>query len=282
MKAFDKETMTTPEYKDIKIAFRVTEPITSNRVLVNYAQISKQTDKKGIDRPDRDSTPNKWVKGEDDQDIENVRVQYFDLALRKWVTKAIVTQDGKTEVTPTGHQAEDNPEEVVKVDLKKSKINSVVVKFEYQIRVTNEGEVAGYAKEIKDRIPQGLKFDKADNPNWAEVKDGVITTNELQNTLLQPGESAEVTVILTWVNSETNMGVKVNVAEISEDYNDYGTPDIDSTPNNNVSGEDDIDDAPVMLTVKTGVQDFKYILICLGVFAILALGVNSIKKNIKK
>ena len=78
------------------------------------------------------------------------------------------------------------------------------------------------------------------------------------------------------------MGVKVNVAEISEDYNDYGTPDIDSTPNNNVSGEDDIDDAPVMLTVKTGVQDFKYILICLGVFAILALGVNSIKKNIKK
>ena len=282
MKAFDKETMTTPEYKDIKIAFRVTEPITSNRVLVNYAQISKQTDKKGIDRPDRDSTPNKWVKGEDDQDIENVRVQYFDLALRKWVTKAIVTQDGKTEVTPTGHQAEDNPEEVVKVDLKRSKINSVVVKFEYQIRVTNEGEVAGYAKEIKDRIPQGLKFDKADNPNWAEVKDGVITTNELQNTLLQPGESAEVTVILTWVNSETNMGVKVNVAEISEDYNDYGTPDIDSTPNNNVSGEDDIDDAPVMLTVKTGVQDFKYILICLGVFAILALGVNSIKKNYKK
>ncbi len=281
MKAFDKETMTTPEYRDVKIAFKVTEPTTSDRILINYAQISEQTDKKGIHREDRDSTPNEW-KGEDDEDIEKVRVLYFDLALRKWVTKAIVTQDGKTEVTPTGHQAEDNPEEVVKVDLKRSKINSVVVKFEYQIRVTNEGEVAGYAKEIKDRIPQGLKFDKADNPNWAEVKDGVITTNELQNTLLQPGESAEVTVILTWVNSETNMGVKVNVAEISEDYNDYGTPDIDSTPNNNVSGEDDIDDAPVMLTVKTGVQDFKYILICLGVFAILALGVNSIKKNYKK
>ena len=281
MKAFGKETMTTPEYRDVKIAFKVTEPTTSDRILINYAQISEQTDKKGIHREDRDSTPNEW-KGEDDEDIEKVRVLYFDLALRKWVTKAIVTQDGKTEVTPTGHQAEDNPEEVVKVDLKRSKINSVVVKFEYQIRVTNEGEVAGYAKEIKDRIPQGLKFDKADNPNWAEVKDGVITTNELQNTLLQPGESAEVTVILTWVNSETNMGVKVNVAEISEDYNDYGTPDIDSTPNNNVSGEDDIDDAPVMLTVKTGVQDFKYILICLGVFAILALGVNSIKKNYKK
>ena len=282
IKAFDKDTMETPDYKDVKIAFKVTEPTTSDRVLVNYAQISKQTDKKGIDRPDRDSTPNKWIDGEDDQDIEKVRVQYFDLALRKWVTKAIVTQNGKTEVTPTGHHAEDNPEEVVKVDLRKSKINSVVVKFEYQIRVTNEGEIAGYAKEIKDRIPQGLKFDKADNPNWVEIEDGVITTDELQNTLLQPGESAEVTVVLTWINSETNMGVKVNIAEISKDYNDYGTPDIDSTPDNNVSGEDDIDDAPVMLTVKTGEQDFKYVLICLGVFAILAFGVNSIKKNYKK
>ena len=282
IKAFDKDTMETPDYKDVKIAFKVTEPTTSDRVLVNYAQISKQTDKKGIDRPDRDSTPNKWIDGEDDQDIEKVRVQYFDLALRKWVTKAIVTQNGKTEVTPTGHHAEDDPEEVVKVDLRKSKIDSVVVKFEYQIRVTNEGEIAGYAKEIKDRIPQGLKFDKADNPNWVEIEDGVITTDELQNTLLQPGESAEVTVVLTWINSETNMGVKVNIAEISKDYNDYGTPDIDSTPDNNVSGEDDIDDAPVMLTVKTGEQDFKYVLICLGVFAILAFGVNSIKKNYKK
>ena len=38
MKAFDKETMTTPEYKDVKIAFKVTEPTTSDRILINYAQ----------------------------------------------------------------------------------------------------------------------------------------------------------------------------------------------------------------------------------------------------
>ena len=38
------------------------------------------------------------------------------------------------------------------------------------------------------------------------------------------------------------MGVMTNTAEISEDYNDYGIPDRDSTPNNKVPGEDDIDD----------------------------------------
>ena len=72
----------------------------------------------------------------------------------------MVTENGQTFVTETGHHAEDDPEEVVKVDLKKSKINSVVVKFEYKVRITNEGEIAGYAKEIKDRIPDGLNLKK--------------------------------------------------------------------------------------------------------------------------
>ncbi|HJJ10731.1 MAG TPA: SpaH/EbpB family LPXTG-anchored major pilin [Clostridiaceae bacterium] len=281
MKAFDKETMTTPEYKDVKIAFKVTEPTTSDRILINYAQISEQTDKKGIHREDRDSTPNVW-KGEDDEDIEKVRVLYFDLALRKWVTEAYVTENGQTRVIETGHHAEDDPEEVVKVDLRKSKLDSVVVKFRYHIRITNEGEIAGYAKEIKDRIPEGLEFELSDNPNWTMLDDGTIVTDELKDTLLQPGESAEVTIVLKWINSETNIGVKINVAEICKDYNDYRTPDIDSTPDNNVPGEDDIDDAPVMLTVKTGSEDLKYIALITIVLALLSGCVIALRKNIKR
>ena len=267
----------TPEYKDIKIAFKVTEPQTSDRILINEAQISEQTDGKGIHREDRDSTPNIWL-GEDDEDIEKVRVLYFDLALRKWVTKAIVTQNGEEKVFETGHHAEDDPEEVVKVDLKKSKLNKVVVKFEYQIRITNEGEIDGYAKEIKDRIPEGLRFDPADNPTWTQLEENIIVTDQLKDTLLKPGESAEVTVVLTWINSGDNLGLKVNVAEISKDYNDYGTHDIDSTPDNNVWGEDDIDDAPVMLAVKTGSQVFGYVALAVFVGTIIVLGARRIKK----
>ena len=277
----DGTTFDTPEYKDVKIAFKVVEPTTSDRILINHAQISEQTDKKGIHREDRDSTPNEW-KGEDDEDIEKVRVLYFDLALRKWVTNTMVTENGKTFVTETGHHAEDDPEEVVKVDLKKSKINSVVVKFEYKVRITNEGEIAGYAKEIKDRIPDGLEFEEADNPNWKMLEDGTVVTDELKDKLLQPGESAEVIIVLKWINSPTNLGVKINFAEISKDHNDYGTPDIDSTPNNNVPGEDDIDDAPVMLTVKTGSQDLKYMLAILVVLTALVGSVSLLKKNLQK
>ena len=204
----------------------------------------------------------------------------FDLELRKWVTQAIVTENGQTYVTDTGHKAEDEPEEIVKVDLKKSKLNDVVVKFNYSIRVTNEGEIAGYAKEVSDYIPNGLKFVAEDNSNWTE-KDGKIVTRALENTLLQPGESAEVEVLLTWVNSANNMGVMINTAEISEDYNDYGIPDRDSTPNNKVPGEDDIDDAPVMLTVKTGSDIIIYISVACGILAILGAGIFGIKKYLK-
>ena len=279
LKAYDGETLDT---KYVRVDFKVVLDEKSSEIVENKAEISEDEDESGKDVKDRDSTPNEWIDHEDDQDIERIRILYFDLALRKWVTQAIVTQNGQTTVTETGHKAEDDPEEVVKVDLKKSSIKNVVVKFKYSIRVTNEGRIAGYAKEVKDRIPDGLVFNQADNPNWVEIEEGIVTTDALANILLQPGESAEVEIILTWVNSATNMGVKVNVAEISKDENDYGAPDIDSTPDNNVPGEDDIDDAPVMLTVKTGSNDFKNVLIVLGVLAILGLAVSIIKENNRK
>ena len=278
MNLFNKDTMKNPEYKDVKIAFKVIEPTTSDRVLVNEAQISEQTDESGNHREDRDSTPNEWLE-EDDEDIEKIRVQYFDLALRKWVTKAIVTQDGEEKVIETGHHAEDDPEDVVKVDLKKSKINKVVVKFEYKIRITNEGEIEGYAKEIKDYIPEGLRFDPADNPTWTQISENVVTTEQLKDTLLKPGDSAEVSIILTWINSGSNLGLKVNTAEISKDYNDYGTHDIDSTPDNYVAGEDDIDDAPIMLALKTGNVVLGYTILGLVVVSIIAVGVKAIKNG---
>ena len=285
LKAFNEEdyeagSIKEPDYKEVKVAFKVTMPNTSDEIIINQAQISDDSDEDGNEVTDKDSTPNEWIDGEDDQDIEKIKVQYFDLALRKWVTKAIVIEDGKEVVRETGHKAEDDPEAVVKVDLKKSKLNKVVVKFEYQIRVTNEGQIAGSVEEISDYIPEGLKFVAADNPEWEEVN-GKVVTDQLAGQIMQPGESKEVTILLTWINREDNMGLKVNVAEISKDYNEYGSPDIDSTPNNKVPGEDDIDDAPVMLTVTTG-QEVVYIGITIAVLGIIAGGVIGIKKYVIK
>ncbi|MCR5145929.1 MAG: hypothetical protein K6B70_01060 [Clostridia bacterium] len=275
LKAFNGKEL---NYKDVKAAFKVVEPTTSDRILINHAQITDDTDSNGKSVTDRDSTPNEWIENEDDQDIEAVKVRFFDLALRKWVTKAIVYENGEEKVTETNHGPWDDPEPVVKVDLKNTSIDNVVVKFEYSIRIYNQGEIAGYAKEISDYIPEGLRFDAKDNPQWKEV-DGKVVTNALEKTLLKPGEYADVKITLTWINGANNLGLKTNVAEISKDYNEWGTPDIDSTPNNKVPGEDDIDDAPVILTIRTG-EPIAYTGVVVAALAIISLGAVVIKKKI--
>ena len=280
LKAFDgsKEiSEENPDNADVKVAFKVVEPNTSDKIIVNSAQISKDTDKNGKDIDDIDSTPDKWNEGEDDQDREYIKLNYFDLALRKWVTQAIVIENGKETVTQTGHTPEQDPEPIVKVDLNRKKLNKVTVKFRYSIRITNEGDIAGYAKEIKDYVPAGLKFVAADNPGWTDLGNNIITTNLLADKLLQPGESADVQVLLTWINGQNNMGLKTNIAEISKDYNDRGVPDRDSTPDNKKDGEDDIDDAPVMLSISTG-KVKTYFALGFTVLIMLAGGIVLIKK----
>jgi len=289
IKAFDPElgiTDTNPDYRDLKIAFRVTEPNTSDRILVNTAEISDDRDENNDPVDDIDSTPdnnNEWNE-EDDLDKEFVKVKYFDLALKKWVSKAIVTnQDGSQNIIETGHTGDEDPEPPAKVDLGRQDINKVTVKFEFQIKITNEGEIAGYATEVTDYIPEGLKFIQEDNPLWypREPLNGRerVGTKQLADTLLQPGESATISILLTWINDPNNMGLKTNIAEISQDDNDSDTPDIDSTPDNFTDGEDDIDDAPVMLTVALGDTQI-YIGLGFVIVAMLTGGIWAIKRYV--
>lgn len=69
------------------------------------------------------------------------------------------------------------------------------------------------------------------------------------------------------------------MAEISEDYNESGSPDVDSTPNNRVPDEDDIDDAPVILAVKTGNAQI-YVGLTLIILVTFAGGVGLIKRYV--
>ena len=286
-------------YVDVPIMCKVTNNAPTSENITNIADITEYQDENKEPVRDRDSNednvnlpsdeelPNykddvtgEYIPGqEDDDDFEKVVIKIFDLSLRKWVTQAIVIdKDGQT-ITETGHQPYDDPEEIVKVELHRKHINDVTVKFRYKIRVTNEGEIAGYAKEVTDYIPEGLRFIAEDNPGWTDEGNNVISTRLLENTLLQPGEYAEVEVVLTWINDENNMGLKVNTAEISEDYNDYDVPDIDSTPDNQKEGEDDIDDAPVMLSVGTGTAR-TYFTLGLVVLVTIAGGIFVIKKYV--
>lgn len=260
-------------YLDVKVAFKVNSKA-SNNTIINTAEITKDTDSEGNEIDDIDSTPNNKKEGEDDIDQERVHVGYFDLALQKDLKKAIVTEGSSTKeiVAQNG--------ELKKVEINRKKINSTIVKFVYTITIKNEGTIPGYAKEIKDYIPEGLQFVEADDKNWKAGSDGTITTEALANTLLQPGQTASVDVTLRWINNENNLGTKINVAEISKDYNEAGdVDDIDSTPDNKKEGEDDIDDAPVILSIATGSAPV-YMILTTVVLVIIGTGVVAIKKYV--
>ena len=298
IKAFDSETKTL-SYADVKVVFTIKEPeeFDKDRVIINKAQITEDSG------DDEDSTPNKW-QDEDDEDIEKVRIPIFDLSLLKWVTQSIVTVAGKTTTTNTGFKPNqgltestgedirdnDAAEPIAKVELDKKKLKKTVVKFVYKIRVTNEGEIPGYATEVTDYIPEGLEFHVEDGNNkqygWVESGEDKIVTRALETVLLNPGESKELEITFRWINSEKNLGQKINIAEISEDANDYNTDDIDSTPNNRENPykeeqEDDDDFALVILSIKTGATEFmSYFTLITIALAIIAGGIFLIKKYV--
>lgn len=258
----------TLSYQDVKVAFKVIEPKNSKRIVINTAEISKAS------MEDIDSIPGNSKIEEDDIDNEYLRVETFDLALKKWVTETRVTYKGKTTTTKTGFTADST--EMAKVDIVASRLKSTTVKFVYNIQIINEGQVAGTATEIKDYVPSGLKFEEEDNEGWVyDKKDDSVTTTQLKDKVIEPGKSETVQIVLTWKNSTTNMGVKTNWAEISADNGD----DVDSTPNNFDKLEDDIDDAKVILSIKTGSAKL-YIALAVISIAILGGGTFAIKKYV--
>ena len=170
----------------------------------------------------------------------------FDLKIDKYVTK--ITVQNKDGVKTYNY----NNSKLAKVDITAKKIAGSTVIIEYGIKVTNEGNTEGYAKNIVDYKPTDLEF-KADlNPTWYAGNDGNVYSNELANTVIKPGETKEIKLVLTKEMTETNAGVSNNRTEIYEDYNDYGMKDLDSIVKNNAQGEDDLSSADVIITVSTG------------------------------
>ena len=277
LKAFDKTTGKL-DYRDLKIVFKVSPDFkVSDGIIKNIAEIKENEDENGRAIKDRDSTPNNNKDGEDDIDFEPLKTVEFDLALKKIVAKVFVTVDGKTTTINTNHKYTDNPEAVAKVELDRKKWNKTEVKYEFGIRVTNEGQIPGYATEVSDYIPDGLEFHKEDNPLWTLKDPKTAVTDQLAKKLLQPGESVEIKIILRWKKAENNMGVKTNWAEISKDQNEYGVRDKDSVPGNKKPKEDDIDDAPVALTIATGAVP-TYFTITLTSLGLMGAGLLIIKK----
>lgn len=199
----------------------------------------------------------------------------FDLKLDKTVSKIIVQDSTGTKT----YNYEDS--KLAKRDLIGKQINSTTVVVEYKIKVTNEGAVSGYVKKIADYMPSELKFSSELNKDWYQGENGTLYNSSLANTLINPGETKEITLLLTKKLTEENVGLIHNSAEIYEAYNDLGLKDIDSTPGNKQTDEDDQSSADILLTVKTG-ETILFVILTLGIISAIAISAYVIKRKILK
>ena len=195
-----------------------------------------------------------------DNSLNNIDIglklsKVFDLELDKNITKITVANSSGTKVNKYKNV------DLAKVEIKSKYINGSIVKIEYKIKVTNKGKIAGYAKKIVDYKPNDLEFNSRENPNWKESGNSLYSES-LANTIINPGESKEVTLVLTKKMTNNNTGLTNNMAEITEDYNVHGISDVDSKPNNKKGNEDDLGQANAIISISTG-KNISYIIMTL-------------------
>ena len=205
-------------------------------------------------------------------DIGLVERAKFDLSLTKDINQITVTI-GKSSSIYRGNAGVIN-----KIEVDGKRLNQTTIQIDYVIKVKNEGDIAGYAKEVWDFIPEQLTFNSQLNRNWRE-QEGKLVSTELENTLIQPGEEKEIHLILSKNMQEDDIGTMVNTAEIGADYNERGTSDVNSTAGNSNNDENDYSQATLIIGIKTG-RTVLYIGLAIGIILVVGAGVYLIKKKV--
>lgn len=202
-----------------------------------------------------------------------IKSEIFDLKLEKYINKITVQNSDGTRVISY------NKEKLAKVEIDAKKIANSKVTIEYSIEVTNEGDVAGYANEIIDYLPSDLKFSSQLNSGWKQNTDENLYTTALANQVILPGQTKTINLTLTKDMTQDNTGRILNKAEINKHYNERMLDDIDSTPGNKDEKEDDMSNADVIISIKTG-SIILYTTITIISISILATGIYFIKKKV--
>ncbi len=195
----------------------------------------------------------------------------FDLQLDKYVSKITINnKDGVKSYTY-------DKENLAKVEIDRKKMDGTTVTIEYDIVVTNAGEVSGYAKTVEDEIPADLTFSQELNKEWTQTG-STIRTNSIENEVIAPGESKVLKLVLTKVMTDDNTGIVTNNAEITESYNEEGIEDINSIPGNGVQYENDYSTSDTIIGIKTG-SSAVYVTLILIILGMIGIGIFFIRKE---
>lgn len=216
----------------------------------------------------------------EDRNIYNIDIGLlesakFDLSLTKTISK--VTKQDDEGIKTYDYTGKDKT--LAKIEIPSKQVNKTTVIVEYTIKVKNEGNIPGYAKQIVDYLPGDLKFASELNKDWYKSTDGNLYNKSLADTIINPGETKEIKLLATKVTTENNLGTTNNSAEIYESYNDYGVQDLDSTSGNKATKEDDYGSADLVISLNTGTI-IMYTGLIITIIATIGVGAYMIKRNV--
>ena len=250
---------------------------------VAYYQVDKSVDSNICDYVPT-KKDNEVVAATNEINLDNVNAYNIDLGLTNKRTFHLKLDKVVSKITLSSPDYEkevynfDN--KIAKVEAQSKYVETTTAVVVYTIRITNVGEIAGYARSIVDYIPTDMTFNSELNPNWFIGKDGNGYTTSLSNTIINPGETKEVSIILTKKLTADNTGTERNVAEIAESYNEYGIEDVASTNLNKKDGEDDMSSSDAVILTSTGKEKSSIIGISIGLLSVITLAVYQIKKRV--
>lgn len=185
---------------------------------------------------EKEEKEEKEIKLKDSIEIQEyektMRKEKYDVSIEKNLKKVIIN----------GKETEIETKEMIKIEVKESKIDTEEIELEYEIIVKNEGETEATIEEIKDTIPKGLKYEGGEE--W-KVENNIAKYEKKET--IKAGESKKIKMRVKWENSRTNFGEKKNEVEIVRSSNVYGYRE--ENERNNKATESTI------IGVKTGEEE---------------------------
>ena len=152
-------------------------------------------------------------------------------------------------------------EDLVKAEVYRKSINSTDIKVVFNIKVTNEGEIAGKV-DILEKIPEYLSMSEKDNPGW--TVEGEEARYETET--IEAGKSKTYKVVMTWKKGDGHFGMQKNIAKIEKVITPSGF-DEENLQNNS-------DESEVMITISTGVEKVSGIVLIALIYMLAIIYMN--------
>ena len=206
-------------------------------------------------------------------DLGLIENKYCDFKIEKYISKIKVSTSSGTK------EYNYNNESMAKAEIKAKEIDGATVAIEYNIVVTNDGEVTGKVGQLIDELPSELNFSADMNKGWGQQTGDKLVYTGLSNKNIKAGESIEIPLIATKRMTANSTGIFTNTAKIQN------IESIEKASDGN--SENNSSKADVILSVSTGIVTYITIVIislialCIALFILNKYGKINLKKIFK-